>query len=58
MNNIIGVYNPYGLIQKAGKNKTHKKTSRTSIHTRNRSRMLQSRKKTRSCKRKSYCRKK
>jgi hypothetical protein len=25
MKNIIGVYNPYELIQKAGKNKTNKK---------------------------------
>jgi uncharacterized protein (DUF362 family) len=25
MTNIIGVKNPYGLVQKAGKRKTHKK---------------------------------
>jgi hypothetical protein len=25
MKNVIGVYNPYGLIQKAGKRKTIKK---------------------------------
>jgi len=25
MNNIVGVNNPYGLVQKAGKRKTYKK---------------------------------
>lgn len=28
MKNIIGVYNPYGLIQKAGKRKTNKRRSK------------------------------
>jgi len=28
MKNIIGVYNPYGLIQKAGKRKTNKRCSK------------------------------
>ena len=28
MKNIIGVYNPYGLIQKAGKKKTNKRRSK------------------------------
>jgi len=28
MKNIIGVNNPYGLIQKAGKKKTNKKRSK------------------------------
>ena len=27
MNNIIGVSNPYGLVQKAGKRRTHRKKS-------------------------------
>lgn len=29
MKNIIGVSNPYGLIQKAGKRKTYRKKKRT-----------------------------
>ena len=84
MKNIIDLYNPYGLIQKAGKNKTHKKSRRLSVQTRSKSRNIQSRKKiyrsrvahsacrgqtsnvciekygckkTRSGRRKSYCRK-
>lgn len=27
MNNIIGVKNPYGLVQQAGKRRTHRKRS-------------------------------
>ena len=31
MKNIIGVYNPYSLIQKAGKKKTYKRKNKKSI---------------------------
>lgn len=29
MKNIIGVYNPYGLVQKAGKRKTKRRSKNT-----------------------------
>ena len=50
MKNIIGVSNPYGLVQRAGKNKN-------TIRTRSKTRMLHNRKKTSKRTRKSYYRK-
>ena len=50
MKNIIDVSNPYGLVQKAGKNKK-------TIRTRSKTRMLHNRKKTSFGTRKSYSRK-
>jgi len=34
MKNVIGIYNPFGLIQKAGKRRTYKKKKSHSKKTR------------------------